>query len=191
MAQQPEIRITDLTLDLAPSEDPSLPLQPVVTGARLRLDEAALVKLAQVAIVQAKGRAPVDVELDSARFTDGGAEINAVVSRGRFMRADVRAVVGVSAQNAERITVEVQDVKALGMLPLDAFVTPVLEKAFAMASAKPGIARASGNARALLVDPAAVLAGMGVPMRFAAPGVWSIQVAPGGLEAEFSAGARE
>ncbi len=185
MALIPEIVVTDLALALEPAESSTLPLQPVVIHVRARLDDAGLDKIARVVLTKSRDRVPVDVAFQSARFLDGGLEVTAQVSKGRFMKADVRAVVGIAAADAEQITVEVQDVKALGMLPLDAFVAPVLERAFALASSRPGIARSASNARALLIDPAEVLRALGVPLRFAAGGRWTVHPVTGALEVTF------
>lgn len=185
MTLTPEIEITDLALGLEPVESNTLPLQPVVIRARVRLDDRGLEKISRVMMTKARDRVPVDVALQSARFREGGLEITAQVSKGRFMKADVRAVIGIAAAGTEQIQVEVQDVKALGMLPLDAFVAPMLERAFAMASSRPGIARSASNARALLIDPAEMLRAFGVPLRFAAGGRWTVHPAAGALDLSF------
>lgn len=185
MARIPEIVVTDLALSLEPAESGNLPLQPVVIRARIKLDDNGVDKIVRVVLTKARDRIPVDVALQSAKFQDGGLEIMAQVSKGRFMKADVRAVIGIAAAGTEQITVEVQDVKALGMLPLDAFIAPVLERAFAMASSRPGIARSASNTRALLVDPAEILRAFGVPLRFAVGGTWTVHPATGAIEVEF------
>lgn len=185
MALIPEIVVTNLALSLEPAENGNPPLQPLVIRAHLKLDDSGLDKIARVVLAKARDRVPVDVLLQSAKFQAGGLEINAQVSKGRFMKADVRAVVRIAATGSEQITVEVQDVKALGMLPLDAFIAPMLERAFAMASSRPGIARSSSNARALLIDPAEVLRALGMPLRFAAGGTWTVHSVTGALEVAF------
>ncbi|MER3436402.1 MAG: hypothetical protein C4346_01540 [Chloroflexota bacterium] len=187
MTQNAEIVVTDVRLGLVPGERPAFPLEPVVHGARVRLGNDALEKVVRAVLTKMRDRVPADIQVQAARFIEGGCEITAVVSKGRFMKADVRAVIGVAAQGAERVTVAVQDVKALGMLPLDAFVAPVLERALAMASARPGIARSATNARALEIDPAQVVKALGMPVRVAEGGVWIVRASSGELEMELTA----
>lgn len=186
MAQNAEIVVTDVRLGLVAGERTSFPLEPVVYGARVRLGDDALEKVVRAVLTKMRDRVPADIHVQAARFIEGGCEITAVVSRGRFMKADLRAVIGVAAQDAERVTIEVRDVKALGMLPLDAFVAPVLERAFAMASARPGITRVATNARALEIDPAQVLQALGMPVRLAAGGRWTMKSAIGELDMAFA-----
>jgi hypothetical protein len=187
MTQNAEIVVTDVRLGLVAGERQAFPLEPVVHGARVRLGDDALEKVVQAVLTKMRDRVPVDIHVQAARFIEGGCEITAVVSKGRFMKADVRAVIGVVAQGAERVTVEVQDVKALGMLPLDAFVAPVLERALAMASTRPGIARSATNARVLEIDLAQVVTVLGIPVRLAAGARWSVKSAAGELDIAFAA----
>jgi hypothetical protein len=184
MSHEPEIHVTDLRLALERSSG-KVPFQTVVDQIRLRLTNDVLTKMVEAALVMGRERAPVDLELRSTRFTVEGAEVIVQVSKGRFLRTDVRALVGLTAADAEHVRVEIREVKALGKLPIDAFVDPVLEKALTLASARPGIDRAPGDGRVLLVRPDQVLASLGVPLQFAESGQWHTRTEEGALEVRF------
>ena len=186
MGQESEIQVDELRLALEPMAGKT-PFQTVVHGIRLRLNDEVLRKIVEVALAKGRDRAPVDVELRSTRFTGEGAEIVVQVSKGRFFKTDVRAVIGLAAVAAEQVRAEIKEVKALGKLPIDAFVDPVLEKALAMATSRPGIERAPGGGRALLIRPEEVLGSFGLPLQFATPGEWDARTAEGMLELRFRA----
>jgi hypothetical protein len=139
----------------------------------------------EAALVTGRDRAPVDLELRSARFTIDGAEAIVQVSKGRFLKTDVRVLIGFSAADAEHVRVDVKEVKGLGKIPIDGFVDPVLEKALTMASARPGIEREADASRVLLVRPDELLASLGVPLTFSTPGDWHAQTSEGKFEARF------
>src|SRR5262245_8601381 len=128
MSRESEIQVDELQLSLEPIAG-RVPFRTAVQGIRVRLNDEALRKVVEVALAKGRDRAPVDVELRSTRFVAEGAEVVVQVSKGRFFKTDVRATVGVSAVAAEQVRVEIKEVKALGKLPIDAFVDPVLEKA--------------------------------------------------------------
>ncbi|MEA2515987.1 MAG: hypothetical protein QOJ59_5476 [Thermomicrobiales bacterium] len=184
MSQEPEIQVDELQLFLEPIAG-KVPFRSVVQSARLRLTNDVLRKMVEVALVKGRDRAPVDVELRSTRFTLEGAEVIVQVSKGRFLKTDVRAVVGLIASGVPQVRVEIKEVKALGMLPIDGFVDPVLEKALGMAAVRPGVERAPGGGRALLVRPDELLASFGVPLQFATPGEWDARTVEGELELRF------
>jgi hypothetical protein len=186
MGQESEIQVDELRMALEPMAGKT-PFQTVVQGIRLRLNDAALRKIVDVALAKGRDRAPVDVELRSTHFTGEGAEIVVQVSKGRFFKTDVRAVIGLTAVAAEQVRAEIKEVKALGKLPIDAFVDPVLEKALGMAAARPGIVRAPGGGRALLIRPEELLASFGLPLEFATPGEWDARTDEGVLELRFRA----
>jgi hypothetical protein len=188
MSHYPEIRVTDLHLALEPGVG-KVPFQTEVQHLRLRLTNDVLAKMIEAALVMGRERAPVDLELRSARFVPEGAEVVVQVSKGRFLKTDVRALLGITADDGEHLRVEVKEVKGLGMLPIDAFVDPVLDKALGIASARPGIDRATGEERVLVVWPGEVLASLGVPLQFATPGAWRAHTDDGTLEVWFRTGA--
>ncbi len=184
MGQEPEIQVDELQLFLEPIPGKT-PFRTVVQRIKLRLTNDVLRKMVEVALVKGRDRAPVDLELRSTRFVGEGAEIVVQVSKGRFLKTDVRAVVGLIALGAPQVRVEIKEVKALGMLPIDAFVDPVLERALGMAAARPGVERAPGGGRALLVRPDELLGSFGVPLEFATPGEWDARTNEGTLELHF------
>jgi hypothetical protein len=184
MSHEPEILVNDLHLRLEPATG-KVPFHTVVHSIRLRLTNDVLAKMVEAALMLGKERAPVDLELRSTRFTSDGAEVIVQVSKGRFFKTDVRMVIAFSAEDAEHLRVEIKEVKALGKLPIDAFIDPVLEKALAMASARPGIDRSSEAGRVLLVRPDELLASVGVPLQFETPGAWQARTSEGALDARF------
>lgn len=186
MGQDSEVQIDDLRLALEPISGRT-PFRAVVQGIRVRLNNEVLEKAVEVALDKGRSRAPVDVELRSTRFVGEGAEIVVQVSKGRFFKTDVRAMLGLVAVAAEQVRVEIKEVKALGKLPIDAFVDPVLEKALGMAAARPGITRAPGGGRALLIQPEELLGSLGVPLQFATPGEWDARTGEGVLELRYRA----
>lgn len=189
MGQESEIQVDELRLALEPLAGMAgkTPFRTVVQGIRLRLNDEVLRKAVEVGLVKGRDRAPVDLELRSTRFTGEGAEIVVQVSKGRFFKTDVRAVLGLGTVAAEQVRAEIKEVKALGKLPIDAFVDPVLEKALGMAASRPGIVRAPGGGRALLIRPEELLASFGLPLQFATPGEWDARTAEGMLELRFRA----
>lgn len=187
MTQQPGIEMTDvlLSLESTPGTTGKAPFQPVVQGIRIKLSDDTLSKLLEWAVALGRDRAPVDIAFRSARFIADGAEIVVEVSKGRFFKTDVRALVGMVADDAKELRVDIKEIKALGKLPIDAFVEPVVDKALAKASTRPGISRAPGSNRALLIDPAVALAALGLSLRFQPEGLWQARTTDGALSAHF------
>jgi len=183
---QAEIQIDDLRLSLEPIPG-NPPFRSVVHGLRLQVTDEVLAKVVEVALVKGRDRAPVDVELRSTRFVAEGAEVVVHVSKGRFLKTDVRTLVGLATADNGRVRVDIKEVKALGKLPIDSFVDPILDKALGMATRRPGIERVPG-VRSLLIRPDEVLAGLGVPLTFAADGTWDVESHAGGFELRFRAG---
>jgi hypothetical protein len=183
--QQSEVQIDELRMSLEPVEG-NPPFRSTVQGLRLQVTDSVLAKMVEVALAKGRDRAPVDVELRSTRFMDEGAEVVVQVSKGRFLKTDVRTLVGLAAADNGRVRVDIKEVKALGKLPIDSFVDPILDKALGMATRRPGIERA--GSRSLLVRPDEVLAGLGVPLTFAADGSWDIDSHVGGFALRFRAG---
>jgi hypothetical protein len=184
MSQGAEIQADDVQLYLEPVAGET-PFRTVVQSIRLRLTNDVLAKAVAVALEKGRDRAPVDLALRSTRFVGEGAEIVVEVSKGRFFKTDVRALIGLIAQRAPQVRVEIKEVKALGKLPIDAFVDPVLEKALGKATAFAGIERAPEGGRALLIRPDELLGSLGVPFQFATPGEWDAKTDEGVLELRF------
>jgi hypothetical protein len=184
--QEAEIQIDELEMSLEPIPG-NPPFRSTVQRLRLQVTDTVLAKVVEVALAKGRDRAPVDVDLRSTRFVDEGAEVVVQVSKGRFLKTDVRTLVGLAAADDGRVRVDIKEVKALGKLPIDSFVDPILDKALGMATRRPGIERVAGS-RSLLVRPDEVLAGLGVPLTFASGGSWDVDSHLGGFELRFRAG---
>jgi hypothetical protein len=106
---------------------------------------------------------------------------------GRFLRAKATAVIGIEAQDDERVLVEIKEIKALGKLPIESIVGPILDKALDKAAAFPGVEKDVSRSRSLRVDPNLLLKSQGVPLRFANPGGWTVTSGADKLTAVFAA----
>lgn len=186
MAQQNDIQILEMGLDLGPGND-EIPVSSSVRSLRARVTDAALAKAVQAVLVMGKAKMPVEVEFESAQFVPGGAEITVQAGAGRFLRAKGTAVLGITGNGTDRIAVEVKEVRALGKLPIEGIVAPFLDKGLARATTYPGVERDTSRERGLLIDPNALLASQGVPLSFAQPGDWSTSYGSGWMEAAFTA----
>ena len=134
-----------------------------------------------------KSKMPMEVDLEGARFVPGGAEVTVNAGTGRFLRAKATAVIGITANDDEMVTVEIKEIKALGKLPIESIVGPILDKALDKATAYPGVEKDPTRGRTLRVDPNVLLKSQGVPLRFSQPGGWTVTTAPDLLSASFSA----
>ena len=181
-----DVQIDDLQMMLEPIPG-NPPFRSTVRSLRLQVTDSTLAKVVEVALAKGRDRAPVDVDLRSTRFVPEGAEVVVQVSKGRFLKTDVRTLVGLAAAGDGQVRIDIKEVKALGKLPIDSFVDPILDKALGMASGRPGIERVPGG-RSLLVRPDEVLAGLGVPLTFASPGTWDVDSHEGGFALRFSGG---
>lgn len=182
----PEVIVTDVAMDLEPGTE-KVPLAPVVYALTARLDDRALTKSVMAVLGMGKSKMPVEVDLEGAKFVPGGAEVTVNAGSGRFLRAKATAVVGITAVDAERVTVEIKEIKALGKLPIESIVGPVLDKALDKATAYPGVERTGVGTRSLRIDPNVLLKSQGVPLRFAQPGAWTVTAAANDLTASFAA----
>jgi hypothetical protein len=165
---QSDVQISDVRLALAPRPG-RVPFEPQIESLNLALSSTAFLKIVQQGVKMAAGRAPVDVELSSARLVDGGAEIVTKVKRS-ILKADLRVRLAFESTGGETIRVRIAELDAPAWIP-SSFV---LDQAMGMAAGKPGLARVAGDDRAIDVDPAAILASRGIPASFAKPGVWSV-----------------
>jgi hypothetical protein len=185
MTQLSDIEIHDLHVVLEPARG-KVPFAPAVSNLSVQISNGALGKAIAYALEMGKDRAPVDVELRSTRFTPEGAEIIIQVSKGRFFKTDVRALVALTAVNANVVRADIKEVKSLGKLPIDGFMEPVLDKALGKATSLPGVTRSSEGKRLLLIDPQELLAKLGLPARLVQPGAWNVGTTDGQLEARFA-----
>ena len=182
----PEMRITDITMDLEAGTE-KVPLAPVVYTLSANLNDSALTKSVLGVLGLGKDKLPMDVDLEGAKFVPGGAEVTVNAGSGRFLRAKATAVIGITANNDERVAVEIKEIKALGKLPSASIVGPILDKALDKATAYPGVERDSLKPRSLRIDPNVLLKSQGVPLRFVQPGGWTVTTGPDILTAVFSA----
>lgn len=182
----PELRITDVAMDLEPGTE-KVPLAPVVYTLAADLNDAALTKSVLAVLGMGKSKMPMDVDLEGAKFVPGGAEVTVNAGSGRFLRAKATAVIGITANHDEKVLVEIREIKALGKLPIESIVGPILDKALDKAAAFPGVEKDSSRSRSLRVDPNALLKSQGVPLRFAQPGGWVVTSSPDALTAVFTA----
>lgn len=181
----PEMVVTNIAMDLEPGTD-KVPLGPVVYSLTANLNDSALTKSVQAVLGMGKGKMPMEVDLEGARFVPGGAEVTVNAGSGRFLRAKATAVIGITANNAEKVSVEIREIKALGKLPIESIAGPVLDKALDKATAYPGVERDATKARGLIVDPNLLLKSQGVPARFHQPGSWTVTTGPDILTAVFA-----
>lgn len=185
MGQSSDIEIHDLHVVLEPAKG-KVPFAPAVSNLSVQVSNGALSKAVAYALEMGKDRAPVDVELRSTRFINEGAEIIIQVSKGRFFKTDVRALIGLTAVNADVVRAEIKEVKSLGKLPIDGFMEPVLDKAIGKAASLPGVTRSADGKRVLLIDPQQLLVKFGLPARLVQPGSWNVGTTEGQLEARYS-----
>lgn len=182
----PDMRITDVAMDLEPGTE-KVPLAPLVYTLTANLNDSALTKSVVAVLGLGKSKMPMEVDLEGARFVPGGAEVTVNAGSGRFLRAKATAVIGITANDDEKVLVEIREIKALGKLPIESIVGPILDKALDKATAYPGVEKDTARSRSLRVDPNVLLKSQGVPLRFAQPGGWTVSSSPDLLTAAFSA----
>ncbi len=182
----PELRITDITMDLEKGTE-KVPLAPIVYTLTANLNDAALTKSVLAVLELGKNKMPMEVDLEGAKFVPGGAEVTVNAGSGRFLRAKATAVLGITAHDDDKVTVEIKEIKALGKLPIESIVGPILDKGLDKATAYPGVEKDPSRSRTLRVDPNVLLKSQGVPLRFAQPGGWTVTTVSDALSAVFNA----
>jgi hypothetical protein len=182
----PELRITDITMDLEEGTE-KVPLAPIVYTLTANLNDAALTKSVLAVLELGKNKMPMEVDLEGAKFVPGGAEVTVNAGSGRFLRAKATAVLGITAHDDDKVTVEIKEIKALGKLPIESIVGPILDKGLDKATAYPGVEKDPSRSRTLRVDPNVLLKSQGVPLRFAQPGGWTVTTVSDALSAVFNA----
>ena len=184
--KQYDLRVTDVALDLEPGTE-KVPLAPLVYTLTASINDAALTKSVLAVLAMGKSKMPMEVDLEGARFVPGGAEITVNAGSGRFLRAKATAVVGITGRDEDTVSVEIREIKALGKLPIESIVSPILEKALDRATGFPGVVRDTTKSRGLLVTPNVLLKSQGIPLRFVEPGGWTVETASNSLVAKFAA----
>jgi hypothetical protein len=178
---QSDVVITDVQLRLQPGQG-KLAFEPLVDQLALALSSDAFEKIAQTGLHMMAGRLPVEVTLSSATLTNGGAEIVAKVKKS-ILKADVRVRLEFAVHDPATIRVRIADLDGPAWIPTQF----VIENAMTVASAKPGFSRVPGDDRAVDVNPAAVIASRGIPLKLSAPGAWSIDTDPSALSVRYAA----
>ncbi len=177
-----DVRLNDVEVVLEPGGSGRIPFQPLVQGLRIMLSVAALEKLAQQGVAFASTKAPVEITLTGVRIVDDTIEIDTHAGKG-FLGADLSARLGLSVLDGQEIRVALVGLDAPKFIP----VAPMLNKAMAKAAEVPGVRLDPASDRAVLVDPAAILAQNGLPARLA-HGVWTTNVGNDGVEVAFGGG---
>ncbi len=169
------IQLSEFDVSLERSGDQRL--QPVVQGLHLLVTAAGLAELTQGLVDEADRRAPVGIRLKDVRVGEHGIDVVMRVEKSIF-RSDLSTRLVLSAPGDSALRIELTDVDMPSWVPLDMLLDTAVKKGGA------AIRRDPGNARALLLDPAALLAMAGVPGRFA-PGRWAVTTSEGGVDLSF------
>jgi hypothetical protein len=170
------LQITDFDVSLEPGDATHL-YRPLVQGLRLRISASGLRELAQALIAEADRRAPVGIRLEDVHVGPDGITLAMRMAKGIF-QGDLATRLVLSAPGGEVLRIELADTRVPAWVPLDM----VLDQATARGGN--AVRRDPNNGRALLLDPAALLARAGVPGRFA-PGRWDVSTRNDGVELSF------
>jgi hypothetical protein len=149
---------------------------------RLRLSERGLKTLTQALIDEADRRAPVDLALRDVRVGADGIQLLLRIEKGIF-RSDLATRLVLAAPGGQELRVALTDTDVPIWVPLDSLIDEAARRGGG------GVRRDPENRRALLLDPAALLARFGVPGRFA-PGSWDATTSGDGLTLTFRESAR-
>jgi hypothetical protein len=114
-------------------------------------------------------RAPVELELASARLVESGAEVLIRVKRS-ILKAELRIRLSFTTPDAVTIRIKAVELDAPAWVPAQF----VIDHGMTLACSRPGLARVVDDPRAIDIDPAAVLAARGLPLTLAKPGGWTI-----------------
>lgn len=178
---QSDVHISDVRLRLDPREG-RVPFEPLVERLALNLSSTAFETIVQAGLILVGGRLPVEVSLGSARLVDHGAEIVVNVKRS-ILKADLRVRLAFSVGSPSTVRVQIVELDAPAWVPTQF----AIENAMNVLAAKPGFSRVPDDERAIDVDPATVIAGRGIPLKLASPGVWSVDATPATLGVRYGA----
>jgi hypothetical protein len=172
----PQIRLSNFDLSL--QRGTAGRMEPVVQGLRVQITAAGLQALAE-GLVDALGRrVPVGFTIKDIRVGPDGVGIVLRVERG-IVRGDLATRLVLSAPGEDLLRVELADVDVPVWVPLDVLLDEAVKRSGG------AVRRDPANRRALLLDPAALLAQFGVPGRFAA-GRWDVATSDAGIDLSFS-----
>ena len=184
MDQNRDITITNATIDLRP-ETGSIPFTPVVHSLCVELSNDALVKAVKAVLVMSKSKLPVEVEFEDGQFVPGGAEITVSAGLNRFLKAKATAVLGITANASEMVSVEIKEIRTLGKIPIESMVGPMIDKGLDKAAQMTGIGRNPARKQGLLINPDELLKSQGIPLEFAHPGAWTVETASRQMVAKY------
>jgi hypothetical protein len=184
MEQIRDITISHLTMDLRP-ETGNIPFTPVVHALQVALSNDALIKAVKAVLVMSRSKLPVEVEFEEGEFVPGGAEITVSAGLNRFLKAKATAVLGITASNSQTVSVEIQEIRTLGKIPIEGMVGPLIDKGLDKAAQMPGIGRDPARNQGLLINPDELLKSQGIPLEFAKPGGWTVESASRQLTARY------
>jgi hypothetical protein len=170
------IQLTDFDLSLR-RDDARAPLRPMVQGLRLRISEEGLRELAQGLVEEADRRAPVGLRLNDVRVGPDGVDLSLRLQKS-ILRGDLATRLELSAPGGQVLRAELTETDMPAWVPLDLLLDEAVKRG------RGAIERDPGNRRALLLDPAALLARAGLPARFA-PGMWGVATTGSGVELGF------
>ena len=179
-----DIEIADLTIDLR-QQPGDIPVAPTVCTLTISLTSAALVKAVGALLVMTKEKQTIEVTLESAKFTVGGAEIEITAGLNRFLKARATADVLIEAERSPTVAVSIRELRALGKLPIDGIAGPIIEKALTSAAEIPGVTIDHTQKHGVLIEPNSALAHFGVPLSFAPGGRWTVTREPDMLQLSF------
>jgi hypothetical protein len=173
------IQLTDLDFSLEPG-DIRHPLRPVVHSLRLRVSERGLQRLAQGVVDEADRRAPVGMDLLGLRVGPQGIDLDLKVAKSIFS-SNLSTRISLSAPGGNELRAELTDSGMPLWLPLDMLLDEAVKRGGG------AVRRDPEHPRALLLDPAALLARGGLPGRFA-PGKWDVTTSAEGIDLTFREG---
>ena len=170
------MQLTDFDISLEPGTVQH-PIRPVVQGLRVRVSARGLQALMQSLVDEADRRAPVGMQLKGVRVSPLGIELFLRVAKSIFS-SDLSTRLSLSAPGGNELRMELTDTDMPAWVPLDMLLDEAVKRGGA------GVRRDPNNRKALLLDPAALLARAGVPGRFA-PGQWNVTTSADGLDLTF------
>jgi hypothetical protein len=165
--------------DFAISMEPGLVGRPqaVVKSLQVRVTQPGLEALLQGAVAEADRKAPVGLSLKHVAASAAGVDVVLRIEKSIF-RSDLSTRLVFSAPGGTLLRVDLTELEMPAWVPFD----PLLDEAIKRAG---GAVRRDPNAtRALLLDPAELLARFGVPGRFG-PGEWAVATSDAGIELAF------
>lgn len=171
-----DLQLTDFDVSLEPG-DAAHPLRPVVRGLRMRISASGLQTLLHGLAAEADRRAPIGVRLDNVGISAEGIDLALRMQKGIF-GGDLATRLVLSTPTGKELRVELTRVEAPAWVPLDMLLDEAARRGDG------AVRRDPGNNRALLLDPARLLAWAGLPARLA-PGLWRVQTSGDGLDLAF------